>query len=179
MRSNSEAGPSTHHPAQHAIVAAAAAAADGDADDGDAHVQYGMGEQDEESDPYSLPVSHEVALEGECLPDLVAACMLSSTIAIVLRAEMAKKGGDELWMVRRVMLPSSKKHCMSHGLKDKLSDHLLHNDCCIIRLHLWQEDRWHAPYTCIVQGLCMSEFLEPFGHFALETCTIHLMPWLR
>ena len=71
MRSNSEAGPSTHEPAQHAV---AAAANDVDGDDGDAHVQYGMGEQDEESDPYSLPVSHEVALEGECSPCLVAAC---------------------------------------------------------------------------------------------------------
>ena len=61
MRSHSEAGPSAQQPAE---VATAVVAAE-DMDEGNnMPVQYGMGEQDEDADPYSLPVSHEVALEG-------------------------------------------------------------------------------------------------------------------
>jgi hypothetical protein len=37
---------------------------DSDGDDGDAWDDRGTGELDEESDPYRLPVSCEVALEG-------------------------------------------------------------------------------------------------------------------
>ena len=61
MRSHSEAGPSTQTAAK---PAAANAAAEDANEETNMTAQYGVGEQDEESDPYSLPVSHEVALEG-------------------------------------------------------------------------------------------------------------------
>lgn len=63
MRSNSEAGTSTQAPTQPAAAPAQSALEDATAS---FHV---VGEQEEEdSDPYNLPVSHEVALEGQSLP---------------------------------------------------------------------------------------------------------------
>ncbi len=40
---------------------------DSDAEDGDAWDGRGPGEADEEADPYRLPVTSEVALEGTCM----------------------------------------------------------------------------------------------------------------
>lgn len=46
------------------MVGPAVPAGDSDADDGDAWDDRGPGEPDEQEDPYRLPVTSEVALEG-------------------------------------------------------------------------------------------------------------------
>lgn len=66
LRSSSEAGTSAPQlglPAA-AVPANSASASDDDDADNDAVYDGGLGEQDVELDPYMLPVSHEVALEG-------------------------------------------------------------------------------------------------------------------
>lgn len=54
MRSNSEAGTSKQQLVPAVMDAPMYESAN-----------QGLGDQDEETDPYSLPVSHEVALEGD------------------------------------------------------------------------------------------------------------------
>ena len=64
LRSGSEAGTSAPQLQQPAEASRADVAhSDSDEDDPD-KLNDGMGEQDSELDPYMLPVSHEVALEG-------------------------------------------------------------------------------------------------------------------
>lgn len=46
------------------MVGPAVPSADSDAEDGDAWDGRGPGEPDEEADPYRLPITSEVALEG-------------------------------------------------------------------------------------------------------------------
>lgn len=46
----------------------------GDGDDGDAWDGRGLGEADEQEDPYRLPVTSEIALEGKFSYDNSAPC---------------------------------------------------------------------------------------------------------
>lgn len=66
LRGGSEAGTSAPQLGQPAAgVAAKSQLAPGNQAEKEADISYdGAGEPDVESDPYSLPVSHEVALEG-------------------------------------------------------------------------------------------------------------------
>ena len=50
-----------------ALTAKSQSASDSEAEDESAFGNGGLGEPDTETDPYLLPVSHEVALEGVCL----------------------------------------------------------------------------------------------------------------
>lgn len=70
MRSHSEAGTSAQAAAEPSTAFHQPAVAQFSAPE-----QYGMGEQDEELDPYSLPVSHEVALEGQRLTCYMHSCL--------------------------------------------------------------------------------------------------------
>ena len=72
LRSGSEAGTSAPQTGLSvaALTAKSHSASDSEADDQAVLGNGGLGEADAETDPYSLPVSHEVALEGVC----VSAC---------------------------------------------------------------------------------------------------------
>lgn len=71
LRSGSEAGTSAPQLGQSAAAPAAntQSASDSEPDDQGAFGNGGLGEADVETDPYSLPVSHEVALEGVPEPE--------------------------------------------------------------------------------------------------------------
>lgn len=73
LRSGSEAGTSAPQVGQAqppaALTAKSQSASDSDPEDEIAFGNGGLGEPDTETDPYLLPVSHEVALEGVCLSD--------------------------------------------------------------------------------------------------------------
>ena len=47
----------------------------GDGDDGDAWDARGLGEADEQEDPYRLPVTSEIALEGKSSYDCCTSCL--------------------------------------------------------------------------------------------------------
>ena len=66
LRSGSEAGTSAPQMGASAIAltAKSQSVSDNESDDQAVYGNGGLGEADAETDPYSLPVSHEVALEG-------------------------------------------------------------------------------------------------------------------
>lgn len=64
------------------MVGPAVPPADSDAEDGDAWDGRGTGEPDEEEDPYRLPVTSEVALEGAHWSDLMDQAYLSAAAVI-------------------------------------------------------------------------------------------------
>lgn len=67
LRSGSEAGTSAPQVGRPpAATPKSQSALDSEAEDETAFGNGGMGEPDTETDPYLLPVSHEVALEGVC-----------------------------------------------------------------------------------------------------------------
>lgn len=84
LRSGSEAGTSAPHMGQSAApVAKSQSGSDSEADNEPAFANGGLGEPDAETDPYNLPVSHEVALEGVSL-DNSNFCIVCSTGRVFL-----------------------------------------------------------------------------------------------
>ena len=91
LRSGSEAGTSAPQLAQPAAAAPARSqSGSDDGDDADASTagvsNGGLGEEDIELDPYMLPVSHEVALEGAQPPSVC--CQLPAAPLPVFRSNL-------------------------------------------------------------------------------------------
>lgn len=77
LRSGSEAGTSAPQTGSSAaaLTAKSQSASDSESDDQAVFGNGGLGEADAETDPYSLPVSHEVALEGVYACTCVHVCV--------------------------------------------------------------------------------------------------------
>ena len=76
----------------------------GDGDDGDAWDGRGLGEADEQEDPYRLPVTSEIALEGKVSHTCSASCVQQKSQVAVLNPRHGHRQGLRAQLTARQRL---------------------------------------------------------------------------